>query len=1080
MWYNHNISTRRKVILLLVLKNIKKNYLSGDNTVSALDNVSLAFRDNEFVSILGPSGSGKTTLLNIIGGLDQYTSGDLVINGKSTKKFKDGDWDAYRNHSVGFVFQSYNLIPHQSVLANVELALTLSGVSRKERRQRAKEALIKVGLGNQLSKKPNQMSGGQMQRVAIARALVNNPDILLADEPTGALDSVTSVQIMELLKEVSNDRLVIMVTHNPELADKYSSRIVKLKDGIVIDDTNPCDLIEEKENNNKTKKPSMSLFTALSLSLNNLLTKKARTFLTSFAGSIGIIGIALILSLSSGIKAYIDQVQEDTLTSYPIEIQSEQMDMSSMITSLMGSQEESKQHPKDKVYASSVMYDLANTVNNSTVITNDLSKLKKYFESGETEINRHVHAIQYLYDVPLNIYAKNVNGDYQKSDITEVFSSVAGSNAQQMSTTSAMGQMASSFVGYDTWAEFISGLNGEMVSDIITDQYDLIAGSWPTDKSHIILEIDNNNEITDITLHALGLVTTEKLIEDTIAAQNGKNVEQTTSSYAYEDILGMKFKLICSTDYYTDSDNDGVWEDIRDNKESMDVIIAKGLDLEISGIIRPKEDSGVQAGTASLYYTHDLTEYIIDYTNSSAIAKAQKAESNKNFDVFTGLPFALEETDVPTVSEQAKEMRDYFKSLTAAKKAEMFLTLLSAPDENTINETVEQYMAQFTDRAALEQMIFDQYSKLSGIDEESIRTFIAGYSDEELREMVETSIREMLIKQHKESAQNQIDTISKTPTVEELEPYKQQILANLPNRNAKIMYIVSEYSKTTDIPQEELMAHYTMLDDASINATVDRLVTSAATTLYSQYAGTAANTVTKLAKAFDEYYVTLSDEKLVEAYEECMPPKTSSSSLKENLNLLGVYDADSPSSINIYVSTFNDKDAVKEIIEDYNASASEDDQITYTDYVALIMSSVTTIIDAITYVLIAFVSISLVVSSIMIGIITYISVLERTKEIGILRAIGASKKDISRVFNAETFIIGFISGAIGIIFTVILCYPANAIIRALSGIPTLTAYLPLTGAIVLMAISIFFTLIAGLFPSRIAAKKDPVEALRTE
>ncbi len=1066
---------------MLILKNIKKSYLSGDNTVNALDDVSLAFRDNEFVSILGPSGSGKTTLLNIVGGLDGYTSGDLVINGKSTKKFKDGDWDTYRNHSVGFVFQSYNLIPHQSVLSNVELALTLSGVSRKERRQRAKEALIKVGLGDQLSKRPNQMSGGQMQRVAIPRALVNNPDILLADEPTGALDSVTSVQIMELLKEVSKDRLVIMVTHNPELADQYSSRIVRLKDGKVIDDTNPCDLKEEKADDKKIKKPSMSLFTALSLSLNNLMTKKARTFLTSFAGSIGIIGIALILALSSGVKDHIDTVQEDTLTSYPIQIQAEQMDMSNLITTLMGAQEESMNRPKDKVYASSVMYDLVNTMNNSTVITNDLKKLKNHFESGKTDINKHVRAIQYLYNVPLNIYAKNPNGDYQKSDIMEVFSSMTGGSADQMSTTSVMGQMSSGFASYNTWSELLSGLNDEMVSDVITDQYELIAGSWPTDKTHIILVVDKNNEITDITLHALGLVTTEKLIEDTIAAQKGEEVKQTSSSYSYDDILGMKFKLICSTDYYADTDKDGIWEDISNNKDSMDVIISKGLDLEIAGIIRPKEDANSQMGSASLYYTHDLAEYIIDYTNSSEIAKVQKDAANENVDIFTGLPFVLKNAVTPTVSEQAKEMKDYFKSLTNAKKAEMLLTLYSVPDKSTLDKTVEQYMQQFPNRESLEKMIFDQYSKAAGIDEESIRTFIAGYDDDELKEMVATSIREMLIQQHKDNAQKKVDSIIKTPTAAELVPYKQQILANLPDRNTKIMYIVSEYSKTTDMPQQTIMMHYMALDDASIDATVDKLVTATATSLYSQYAtADSVTSIEKLAKAFDEYYVTLTDEKLAEAYEDCMPPKTSSSTLKENLNILGVHDADSPSSINIYVSTFNDKDVVKNIIEDYNSSVDEESKISYTDYVALIMSSVTTIIDAITYVLIAFVSISLIVSSIMIGIITYISVLERTKEIGILRAIGASKKDISRVFNAETFIIGFTSGAIGIIFTVLLCFPANAIIRGLSGIDSLTAFLPAEGAVALIFVSIFFTLIAGLFPSKIAAKKDPVEALRTE
>ncbi len=1065
---------------MLTLKNVRKSYTIADSTVNALDGVSLQFRQSEFVSVLGPSGSGKTTLLNIIGGLDKYTEGDLIINGTSTKKFKDGDWDTYRNHSVGFVFQSYNLIPHQSVLANVELALTLSGVSRKERRQRAREALIKVGLGDQLSKKPNQMSGGQMQRVAIARALVNDPDILLADEPTGALDSVTSVQIMELLKEVANDRLVIMVTHNPDLAAEYSSRIVRLKDGKIVDDTNPFDEKEEEDRKVKVKKPSMSLFTALSLSLNNLMTKKARTFLTSFAGSIGIIGIALILALSSGVKTYIDQVQEETLTSYPIEIQAEQMDMSSLITGIMGSEEKSKQHGRDKVYASSVMYDLANTMNNASIIENDLEKLKNHLESGNTDIKEHVRAIHYLYDVPINIYAKNANGDYQKSDIMEVFSSLMGDTSEMMSTTSIMGQMSTGFSSYNTWAEFLPGMNGEPVSDVITSQYELVKGSWPTEKHHIVLVLDKNNEITDITMHALGLATTEKLLNDTIAAQRGEEVVQTNASYTYEEIMAIPLKLICSPDYYVDTDKDGVWEDISDNKDSMDVIISKGIDLEICGIIRPTEDAKTTL-PAALYYTHSLAEYIIDYTNNSDIAKAQRLEENKNKDVFTGLPFTVDTDIVYTVHEMAEEMRSYFASLSLEKKAEMFLTIVSVPDKTTLDSAVQEYMKAYPDRASLEKMIYEQYAAAAGLDEDSIRAFIEGYSDDELREMVENAIREMLTLQHKELAEKEADNIRLTPTLEELVPFKTEILSKLPDRNAKIMYIVSEYTKTTDMTPESIMAYYMRLDDASIDKTVDMLATKTATEIFKQYAvSDPASAMTKLAAAFDEYYKSLSDEKLVEAYDACMPPKTSSSTLKDNLKLLGALDANSPSTISIYVSTFNDKDTVKDIIAEYNKGLPEDDQITYTDYVALIMSSVTTIIDAITYVLIAFVSISLVVSSIMIGIITYISVLERTKEIGILRAIGASKKDVSRVFTAETLIIGFASGAIGIIVTLILLIPANAIIRALTGIPTLTAYVPLAGGIALMLVSIIFTLVAGLFPSKLAAKKDPVEALRTE
>ena len=1063
---------------MLLLKNVTKSYVSGDLAINALDGVDLAFRKNEFVSILGPSGSGKTTLLNIIGGLDQYTKGDLIINGKSTKKFRDSDWDTYRNHSVGFVFQSYNLIPHQSVLSNVELALTLSGVPKRVRREKAREALIKVGLGDQLHKKPNQMSGGQMQRVAIARALVNDPDILLADEPTGALDSVTSVQIMELLKEVSQDRLVIMVTHNPELADQYSSRIVSLKDGKIVNDTNPVTAEEEEDLSKKVKKPSMSLFTALSLSLNNLLTKKARTFLTSFAGSIGIIGIALILSLSSGVSAYINQVQEDTLSSYPIIIESEQVDMSSMISSIVSSQDKSHEHPKDKVYASSVMYDLVNSMNNSTVISNDLKKLKEHFESGSTDINEHVRTIQYLYSVPMNVYAKNKDNKYQKSDIMEVFSSIMG---QSMNTGGIMGQLSQGFTSFDTWAEILPAMDGAPVSDVFSSQFEVLYGQWPTKKDQLVLVLDRNNEVTDITLHALGLATTEKMIADTLAAQKGEEVVQENISFTYEEICAIPLRIIPSASYYTFNEAEGIWEDISDNKDSMDVIINNGLELHVTCIVRPTEDASISTSDASLYYTNALTRYLIEETNKYDVVKAQLDKKNENLDIFTGLPFVSTDNTVPTTESRVKEMKDYFASLTVDKKAEMFLTLTSVPDMAFINSTVEKYLEAYPDRASLEAMIYEQYASSAGLDEESIRAFIEGYTDEELRETVEESIRAMLIEQHKQSAKDQAELIARTPSAEELTPFIAQITSKLTDRNAKTMYIVSEYTRSTAMDAQTVMAYLARLTDAQIDEIVNSLASETAKTLYAQYATSdPVQSAKKLAAAFDAYYPTLTDEKLVEAYDECMPPKTSDSTLKDNLKMLGVQDISSPTSIGIYVSTFADKDAVAEIISTYNASADEDSKITYTDIVGIIMSSVTTIINAITYVLIAFVSISLVVSSIMIGIITYISVLERTKEIGILRAIGASKRDVSRVFTAETFIIGFISGSIGIIVTLLLLIPANAIIRALSGIETLTAYLPLAGGLLLMAVSIILTLIAGLFPSRIAAKKDPVEALRSE
>lgn len=1057
---------------MLILEHIKKEYSGDGFAVNALDDVSVSFRENEFVAILGPSGSGKTTMLNIIGGLDQYTSGDLIINGKSTKDFTDKDWDSYRNHSVGFVFQSYNLIPHQSVLANVELALTLSGVSRKERRQRATEALKKVGLGDQLSKKPNQMSGGQMQRVAIARALVNNPDILLADEPTGALDSVTSVQIMELLKEVSRDRLVIMVTHNPDLAEKYASRIISVCDGKIQNDTKPFDGKEEQRVKSKNKKTSMSFFTALSLSLNNLLTKKARTFLTSFAGSIGIIGIALILALSSGIKAYINDVQEDALSSYPIEIMAEEVDMTSLITGIMGAKESATSHEKDKVYASSVMYELTNSVTNAETKTNDLKKLKEYFDANSEELNKYARAIQYLYNVPLNIYAKTEDGKYQKSDINEVFSAMG-------SASSASSEFKSMFSSFNTWAELLPSSDGNGVSEVVTSQYELIAGSWPQSKEDILLAVDSNNEITDITLHALGIKTTDKILSDMASASKGEEVSQEAESFEYSDILSRKLKLICACDKYSDTDGDGIWTDLSDSDSSMEVIISEGLDLKVCGIIRPVSSQSTTS-SASLFYTRNLTEYIIERTNQSEIVKQQQSKENENTDVLTGLPFVLKNEEILSDSERAEELKEYFTSLSSAEKADMYKKVLSLPNEAETEKAVDEYMKNYPDRESLENMIFAFYSENAGVDEDAIRSYIDKYTDDELRDMVEEQIRTMIKTQAEENAEKVLADIGAQPSQEEFNAIKAQILSQLPDKNTKMTYILSEYSKSVSMPKETVMAYLTSLSDSEFNAELDRIVSSSASEAYVSAGGDPTKSNEKIASAFDTYVTSLTVEELSSLYDECMPSKTSSSTLKDNLKLLGAADTDSPSSVNIYASTFADKDAIADMISAYNSSADEESQISYTDYVALIMSSVTTIIDAISYVLIAFVSISLVVSSIMIGIITYISVLERTKEIGILRAIGASKKDISRVFNAETLIVGFVSGLLGIVITVLLCFPINSIIRSLSGIENITAYLPVAGGVALLVISMFLTFIAGLVPSKIAAKKDPVVALRSE
>ena len=868
---------------MLQLKNITKNYLSGDNEVNALKGINLEFRESEFVSILGQSGSGKTTLLNIIGGLDRYTSGDLVINGKTTKEFKDKDWDTYRNHSVGFVFQSYNLIPHQSVLSNVELALTISGVSKEERKRRAKEALEKVGLGDQLNKKPNQMSGGQMQRVAIARALVNDPDILLADEPTGALDSQTSEQVMEILKEISKDRLIIMVTHNPNLAEKYSSRIIRLLDGNITDDTNPYHASEkdiEKAKNKKEKsgKASMKFGTAVRLSLNNLMTKKGRTFLTAFAGSIGIIGIALILSLSHGMQSYIDRVEEDTLSSYPITIQESTIDMSSMMESMMGSDEE-VEHEDGKIYSREIVNEILETVS-TKVQTNNLEAFKTFLESGESDIKNYTNSIQYGYDLDLNIYNQDENGDIQQVNPSIVFNELGfGQMLEAQQESSSMFSGGTTLTSTDVWTELLDN------QELLESQYDVLAGRWPTNYNEVVLIVDENNEISDYTLYSLGIKDISELSEAMDKIKNGEELETSseTESYSYDDILNYKFKVLLNTDYYKKVGN--AWQDMSDDTEYMKQIVQNAEEISIVGIIKPNGETVTSSGAGLVGYNKDLKEYVINKINETEIVKEQKA--NPNVNVFTGIEFA----------------------------------------EGSNNS-------------------FD-FSQLS--DEQ--KAYIATLSQEELAELMQT------------------------------------------------------YS-------------------SNANATYD-----------------------------------------------------------SNLTKLGVVDLNKPSTINLYPKDFDSKDMITNIISDYNdkqtQEGKEENVINYTDLVGIMMSSVSTIIDVISYALIAFVGISLVVSSIMIGIITYISVLERTKEIGILRSIGASKKDVSRVFNAETLIVGLVAGLLGIGVTLLLNIPINIIINMLVGI-TGIAKLPVGGAIILVVISVVLTMVAGLIPARFAAKRDPVEALRSE
>lgn len=837
---------------MLELNGIRKTYVTGTTSVEALKGIDLKFRDSEFVSILGQSGCGKTTLLNIIGGLDKYTSGDLKINGRSTKDFKDRDWDAYRNNSIGFVFQSYNLIPHQTVLSNVELALTLSGVSKAERRQRATEALEKVGLKEQIHKKPNQMSGGQMQRVAIARALVNDPDILLADEPTGALDTQTSIQIMDLLKEISKDRLIIMVTHNPELATQYSTRIIRLLDGTITDDNNPYNgeddnittktdedsLTDKKSGKTKKKKTSMSFFTALSLSLNNLMTKKTRTILTAFAGSIGIIGIALILSISNGIQNYIDRVQRDTLSSYPIQLQKESVDVSSMIENMMGNKDKNVDHDKDKIYSNNIMTDMANSMV-AEVNSNNLKAFKSYLENHKSDVDGYISDIQYSYDVPLYIYSTDTS-----DGVTQLNPSSVMENMYGMSV-SGDGMMSAGMQNTSVWSRLFD--NRQMLDE----QYDLIAGSWADNYNEVMLVVDENNEIDDYTLYSLGFkdpAEVKKIFKNVMA---GNSYETEETQYTYDEVLDKKFKLVLPTELYRYNDTFGIWEDASHDDEYMTTVVNNAEEVKIAGIIRKNPDAASVSVSSGVAYTKDLMPYIIEKVNETQIVKQQLADPEK--DVFTGMSFDND--------------------------------------------------------------------------------------------------------------------------------------------------------------------------------------------------------------------------------------KTSISTLENNKSLLGIASEDNPSEIDIYAKDFDSKEKLQDFIKNYNdeviADGRDEDTINYTDYVGILMSSVSTIITAISSVLIAFVAISLVVSSIMIGIITYISVLERTKEIGVLRSIGASKKDVSRVFNAETLIEGFVSGAMGIIITLILCIPANAVIKNVTDISNV-AQLPVAGAVILVIISMLLTTIAGLIPAKMAAKKDPVVALRTE
>ena len=1086
---------------MLQLKKIVKDYTAGDSVVHALKGIDLQFRKSEFVAVLGHSGCGKTTLLNIIGGLDQYTSGDLVINGKSTRDFTDSDWDTYRNHSVGFVFQTYNLIPHQTVLSNVELALTLSGVSKAERRQRAKTALESVGLADQLYKKPNQMSGGQMQRVAIARALVNDPDILLADEPTGALDSETSVQVMEILKEISRDRLIVMVTHNPELAETYATRIVRVKDGEVVSDSDPYNAAEDEKTEKPIgKKPSMSFRTALGLSLNNLMTKKGRTFLTAFAGSIGIIGIALILSLSNGIQTYIDRVQEDTLSSYPITIEAERMDMTSLVTSMMGvnaAEEEGEggPHEKDAVYSNTIMYDLINSLMQTEMQTNNLRDFKSYIDAGSA-LKEHTSAVKYSYDLNMNIYAKDVDGTIFKSDVTDLLQTAMGA-MYGGDYSSYFAQFGASYSAMQVWEEMLPPQDGSegLVNSLLTEQYDVIYGSWPKSYDEAVLIVNKDNEISDLVIYCMGLGSQEAVVETMEKMMNGEELDTFREHWSYEDICDMSFKIVLPAEYYQYDSLTGAYSDISTTDAGMDFLYNSddvGTRVKIVGILRPNEDAVSTMLSGAIGYTSALTDYLINKTADMEILKKQKDDPDT--DVILNLPFL---TDDYSVSDEQKyaDITAYLSDRPISEKAAAYIAVQSTPSEAYLDAIISQQMNGMT-RELIESQVTGTYAAQMGVDAETVQSYISHMDDETLFSYVEDALRQQIAEQYAAGVETELGVL----TTEQLAAFLDAALAAEPLSEEaaeaeapaapdfdlsaltpeQIMQLPPEQlallpaDVLAQLPPEMLMQ---LPPEQLALLPMDVLMQLPPEMLMQLQAMAPAQPE---APAEPEPPAGFTMEQFLWLYDNYMPATVSEGSYEGNLKLLGDVDLASPKTIHLYASTFADKDAIADAIEQYNDGVEEDDRIEYTDYVALLMSSITTIINAISYVLIAFVAISLVVSSIMIGIITYISVLERTKEIGILRAIGASKRDVSRVFNAETLIVGFCSGIIGIGVTLLLIIPINLIVHHLTDIQNLNAILPPQGAVILVIISMFLTFIAGLIPSGIAARKDPVEALRTE
>lgn len=1030
---------------MLQLKNIVKTYEMGDTTQTALKGVSVSFRESEFVSILGQSGSGKTTLLNIIGGLDRYTDGDLIINGVSTKQYSDADWDTYRNHSIGFIFQSYNLIPHQTVLSNVEMALTLSGVSKKERKERAVAVLEKVGLSDHIHKRPNQMSGGQMQRVAIARALINNPDILLADEPTGALDSETSVQIMDLLKEIAKDKLVVMVTHNPELAEKYSTRIVNLLDGQIISDTDPfepSEISEEADKNNKTKKVSMSFLTALSLSFNNLRTKKARTILTAFAGSIGIIGIALILSLSTGMSTYIDEIQKNTMESYPITIGTESFDMFSLGGNNMGDamkdmEEREERKKRTAVYAdySSIKRSDAFT---SSFKSNNLTDFKKYLDNPESEINKYFgeNGVVYTYNVKFSAFSYNkdkklIDSDVELEDETKspnIFSGFSVFFPGSNETTAT------------NFSQMLKGADDEIISSIVIDNYDVIYGTWPEKFNEIVLVLNRENSISAKRLYQLGLITEEQYNTAAEDIKNGKEAKDIILKY--DEICKHEYFLVPTCDMYLKNENN-TYTKIEDYSDYEKELTENKVKLRIVGIIRPKEDSENTTISSTLAYTSLLTDYIIKYTNNSDIVTAQKATPSTN--ILSGTKF-----QVTSDEEKIEETKNYIKSLDEQGKANLYRMMILSGQSDKEAGVPSFSMPSIPDIPTVPQGSITPEATLPVTPETTLpvqpqlppKAVLPPESDTTTEAV--TTPEQGIIAQQQEALNQAQATIGMQQGAL---TSAQQVIAG---QQSALAQSQSQLVMLTDLLKR---IQYAMNEMASMTEE------------------------SKLADKMDEWLENSADnEMLLTIYDQYIGEAT----FDDNMTEFGSISYDAPSSISIYTDSYEDKDNVALCIENYNAQQDEESKITYTDYIALITSSVTTIINGISYVLIAFVAISLVVSCIMIGIITHISVMERTKEIGILRALGASKSNISQVFNAETFIIGCCSGLIGIIISLLSLYPINTIIGLLTEITDLDAKLPFGAAVILIIISIIITIIGGLIPSRKAAKKDPVVALRTE